>query len=137
MRRQSSSFGFFGIFGRSSDLRQLDSALRAADLHPALVPEGVKLAMVNMMKDANGGSFPPADAYGPVADLASYCINGHEAFERSNGKTRTADARHRLQKAAETGQGWDASLVLLMLHASLVDPALRDEFDLEIEDDDR
>ena len=35
------------MFGRSGDLRQLDAALRAADLHPALVPEGVKLTLVN------------------------------------------------------------------------------------------
>ncbi len=35
--------GFFGIFGRSHELRRLDQAVRAVGLHPVLVPEAVKL----------------------------------------------------------------------------------------------
>ena len=50
MRRRS-SIGFMGIFGRSADLRQLDEALRSVDLHPRLVPEAVKLTVVNLLKD--------------------------------------------------------------------------------------
>ncbi|TIV36544.1 MAG: hypothetical protein E5V96_26260, partial [Mesorhizobium sp.] len=61
MARRRSSLGFLGMFGRSGDLRQLDEALRKADLHPALVPEGVKLTIVNLMND-RWPDEPPADA---------------------------------------------------------------------------
>jgi hypothetical protein len=40
-KRKMSSIGLFGIFGRSEDLRALDAALRAVDLHPKLVPEAI------------------------------------------------------------------------------------------------
>ena len=49
MTRRRSSIGFFGRFGRSKDLRQLDEALRALDVHPATVPEAVKLTVVNLL----------------------------------------------------------------------------------------
>jgi len=39
------------MFGRSHDLRQLDQALRSVDVHPAVVPEAVKLTIVNLLKD--------------------------------------------------------------------------------------
>src|SRR5262250_700735 len=51
MARRGSSFGFMGMFGRSHDLRQLDQALRSVDVHPAVVPEAVKLTTVNLPKD--------------------------------------------------------------------------------------
>ena len=35
--------GLFGIFGRSTELRRLDGALRGSGLHPRAVPEAVKL----------------------------------------------------------------------------------------------
>jgi hypothetical protein len=71
MARRRSSFGFLGRFGRSEDLRRLDAALRAVDLHPALVPEGVKLALVNLLKDQHGDE-PPLKAYAPAAALFAY-----------------------------------------------------------------
>ncbi|TJX33353.1 MAG: hypothetical protein E5W21_29795, partial [Mesorhizobium sp.] len=80
MAQRRSSLGFLGMFGRSGDLRQLDAALRGADLHPALVPEGVKLTIVNLMKD-HWPEEPPPRAYPRVATLFSYCIAGPETFE--------------------------------------------------------
>ena len=50
MARRRSSIGLFGVFGRSGDLRQLDQALRSVDVHPRLVPEAVKLTVVNLLR---------------------------------------------------------------------------------------
>ena len=82
------------MFGRSGDLRQLDDALRQADLHPALVPEGVKLTIVNLMHD-RWPDEPPPQAYPSVARLFGYCIAGPEAFERANGHEHRLDAERR------------------------------------------
>ena len=103
MARRRSSLGFLGMFGRSGDLRQLDAALRGVDLHPALVPEGVKLTIVNLMKD-HWPDEPPPQAYPSVAQLFGYCIAGPEAFERANGRerrgwTRSAGSRQHSRPA--------------------------------------
>src|SRR3954447_23389215 len=90
MAGRRSSLGFLGMFGRSGDLRQLDAALRGADLHPALVPEGVKLTIVNLMKD-HWPEEPPPQAYPRVANLFSYCIAGPETFERVQGPQQRLD----------------------------------------------
>lgn len=107
------------MFGRSGDLRQLDKALRSADLHPALVPEGVKLTLVNLMKD-RWPEEPPPQAYSDVAPLLSYCIAGPDIFERANGLQARLDAERRIEAALETGDSLDAQLVLMTLHAKLI-----------------
>ncbi|MBE0695095.1 MAG: hypothetical protein IH590_18615 [Aquamicrobium sp.] len=133
MARRRSSLGFLGLFGRSGDLRQLDLALRAADLHPALVPEGVKLTIVNLMKDFWPDE-PPADAYPPVARLFAYCVAGPEPFEQANGHASLLDAERRLEKALGDPDGFDAGLVLLALHAKLISAAVVERFGLESEE---
>ena len=60
MARRNSSLGLFGVFGRSDDLRSLDKAFRAFDLHPARVPDAVKLTALNLLKDARGEESDPA-----------------------------------------------------------------------------
>src|SRR5438067_12624486 len=69
MARRMSSFGLFGIFGRSHDLRQFDNALRSVDLHPKLVPEAVKLTAVNLLKDQAIGDEPAPQAYHAAAEI--------------------------------------------------------------------
>ncbi|MFN4272205.1 MAG: hypothetical protein ACK4F5_05290 [Aliihoeflea sp.] len=135
MARRASSFGFMGMFGRSHDLRQLDKALRTADLHPMLVPDGVKLAAVNLMKDVEGGE-PPDHAYPYVADLMAFCALGANGFAGANGIDRLEAVEQRLSSALDAGSGLDAELVLLMLHASLLHPGLIDEYGIAAEADD-
>ncbi len=48
-----SMLGFFGIFGRSHELRRLDQAVHAVDLHPVLVPEAVKLTTLKLLGHAD------------------------------------------------------------------------------------
>jgi hypothetical protein len=124
-----SSLGFLGLFGRSGDLRQLDTALRAADLHPALVPEGVKLALVNLMKD-HWPDEPPASAYPAVAGLLAYCVAGPETFELANSRDRTQDVERRIENALDAPDSLDAAIMLLALHAKLMNADVIDRFDL-------
>ncbi len=133
MARRRSSFGFLNRFGRSGDLRQLDAALRAVDLHPALVPEGAKLAIVNLMKDYYPDE-PPADAYPPVAELVAFCATGARHFESANGSEKLAETERRLESAIADGDSPDARLVLLTLHAKLANPAIVEEYGLSADE---
>jgi hypothetical protein len=117
------------MFGRSGDLRELDTALRGADLHPALVPEGVKLTIVNLMKD-HWPDEPSPDAYRSVAQLFSFCIAGPETFEQANGSERRLDAERRIEAALEAGDSFDAQIVLMTLHAKLISAEVVERYGL-------
>ena len=132
MAKRRSSLGFLGMFGRSGDLRQLDDALRAADLHPALVPEGVKLTIVNLMND-RWPDEPPANAYTAVAQLCGYCVAGPDVFEQANGKERTLEVERRIEVALETGDSFDAQIVLMTLHAKLINQEVVERYGLTAE----
>ncbi len=127
-----SSIGLFGLFGRSGDLKQLDTALRTADLHPALVPEGVKLTIVNLMKD-HWRDEPPASAYPPLASLLAYCVIGPEAFGDVNGADSAMDVERRVEAALDRPDSLDAQVVLLALHAKLLNAAVVDRFGLSVD----
>ena len=132
MPRRGSSFGFMGRFGRSEDLRSLDGALRACDLHPALVPEGVKLALVNLLKDRHGESEPPESAYAPAAALFAYCALGADGFAQANGEAAVEDAMRRIDAALAHGSGLDADIVLLAHHARMIQPDVVARHGIEI-----
>jgi len=129
MVKRGVSIGFLGRFGRSQDMRYLDASLRSAGLHPSLVPEGVKMAAVSLM--AEDGPEPPAGAYPPVGALMALAALGEEEFARNNGEPARRAVLGRLERALEVGKGLDASIVLLMLHAGLLHPALRDDYGIE------
>ena len=135
MTRRNSSLGFLGRFGRSEDLRRLDASLRSFDLHPALVPEGAKLAIVNMMKDAWPGREPPAEAYPPLAHLFSYCLLGPDLFAEANGPALAGEAEARIEEALDAAEGMDADLILLALHARLANPKVVEKFGLSAEEE--
>jgi len=130
MTRQRSSLGFLGRFGRSEDLRMLDGALHAFDLHPALVPDGAKLAIVNLMKDHDPGGNPPGQAYPFVAHLVAYCALGPDLFAEANGTQPAEAAEARIEAALENDDSFDAQLVLLTIHAKLINPKVVERFGL-------
>jgi hypothetical protein len=132
MARRGSSFGFLGRFGRSEDLRSLDAALRAVDLHPSLVPEGVKLALVNLLKDRHGEAEPPAGAYPLAAALFAYCALGSGAYAHANGDAAEQDAARRIDAAMVHGVGLDADIVLLAHHARMIQPEIVARHGIEI-----
>lgn len=135
MTRRNSSLGFLGRFGRSEDLRSLDAALRAVDVHPAMVPDAVKLTIVNLMKDQWPHAEPPASAYPPVAQLFGFCIVGPDEFARSNGPDAAGAAERRLDMALDREESFDAQLVLLALHSKLVSPKLVAQYGLSASTD--
>jgi hypothetical protein len=123
------------MFGRSSDLRQLDAALRGVDLHPVLVPEGVKMTIVNLMKDHGIDEMP--EAYPVVAEMFGYAVMGANAFETVHGLDRLERIEARVEKALEAGEGMDAQLLLLALHARVIQPELVERYGIAVEDDRR
>jgi hypothetical protein len=135
--RRNSSIGFMGIFGRSSDLRQLDQALRAVDLHPKLVPEAVKLTVCALLKDRANSDDPPAAAYRPAAEIVAYCMLGESGFAGANDVALTESVERRIEAALVAGDSLDAQLLLLVMHAKVMQPSVVERFGLESAPDDR
>lgn len=131
MTRQRPSMGFLGRFGRSSDLRQLDDALRALDLHPNLVPEAVKITAVNLLKDHAGGGTPGAQDYAKAAEIVAYCMVGADGFGGANGEAAARRVEARIEAALKFGDSLDAQLILLTLHAGVIQPSVVERFGLE------
>lgn len=134
MARRGSSFGLFGIFGRSSDLQQFDSALRSVDLHPKLVPEAVKLTAVNLLKDHAPGPEPAPQSYRAAAEIVAYCMIGADGFAGANGEHLARQIEGRIEAALVRGDSLDAQLILLTLHAKVIQPSVVAAFGLETED---
>ena len=120
-------FGFFGVLGRSRELQRFDLALRAAGLHPRLVPEAVKLTTLKLL----GKAGPDTDPYVAVAELLCYCILGAQGFTEANNPSLTQAVEARLAAAIEAGDGLDARIVLLTLHAGVIQPSVVERYDLE------
>jgi hypothetical protein len=133
MPRRNSSIGFMGIFGRSSDLRQLDTALRAVDLHPKVVPEAVKLTACALLKDETNSDDPPPEVYRPAAEIIAYCMIGEGPFAGANGEELALAVERRIEAALISGDSLDAQLVLLTLHARVCQPSVVERFALESE----
>lgn len=131
MARRYSSLGLFGIFGRSGDLRQLDQALRSLDLHPKLVPEAVKLTVCALLKEQVGGDDPPPRVYRPAAEIVAYCMIGPEGFAGANDAALALSVERRIEAAMVAGDSLDAQLVLLTLHARVIQPSVVERFALE------
>jgi len=120
-----------GMFGRSHDLKQLDAALRAVDLHPNVVPEAIKLTIVNLLKDHAIGRHPAPQAYPPAAEIVAYCMLGPAALAASNPPDLIDQIEARIERALEDGDSLDAQLVLLTLHARVCQPDVIARYGLE------
>jgi len=122
-------FGFLGRFGRAQALRELDAALRAVDVHPAMVPDAVELAAVRLLQAARAK--PGAAEYAAAAELIGYCMIGADNFAGANDETLAATVEARIEAAIAAGDSLDAKLVLLLLHANVVQPTVIERFGLE------
>lgn len=118
----------FSLFGRSAELTALDDALRAAGVHPILVPEAVKLTVVRLLRRMG-----TADAGGRAvaAELLAFCLLGRSGFVEANGARAADVAERRVEDAIAAGDSLDAKLILLALHAGLVAPDIADRFEIE------
>lgn len=127
-----SSLGFLGRFGRSSDLISMDQEFRRCGLHPAQIPEGVKLAAANLVREHQPS---PSEAdYIRAATLMSFVAVGQDNFGETLGAETRGFAAQRLENAFDRPNSLDAQLVLLMLHAKLIQPAMIEAYGLEIDD---
>lgn len=131
MARRGSSFGFMGVFGRSHDLRQLDTALRSVDVHPAVVPEAVKLTTVNLLKDHASSDDPAPEAYRAAAEIVGYCMVGADIFAGANEAEVVLAVERRIEAALQSGESLDAQLVLLTLHAGVIQPSVVQAYGIE------
>ena len=125
------SLGLFGIFGRSSELREFDRALRSVDLHPKLVPEAVKLTAVKLLKEQAGSRELQPQSYRAAAEIIGYCMIGADAFAAANEPALAAEVERRIDAALKSGTSLDAKLVLLTLHARVIQPSVVASFQLE------
>ena len=125
-------FSLFDLFGRSAAVKALDHALREAGLHPLLVPEAVKLTILQLQKKDDVRRTATRDAaYDEAAQLLAYCMLGHEQFIESNSVAAADRAEDRLEAAIAAGDSFDAKLILLALHSGLIAPEIADRFDVE------
>lgn len=131
MPRRTLSIGFFGLFGRSPELREFDTALRSVDLHPNLVPEAVKLTAVNLLQERAKDRAPEPRAYREAAEIIAYCMTGGDAFAAANDARLTSEVERRIEAALDPGTNLDAKLVLLTLHARVIQPSVVNDFGLE------
>ncbi len=122
-----SMFGFFGMLGRSRELQRFDRTLRGAGLHPRLVPEAVKLTTLKLL----GKTGPNAGPYAAAAELLCYCILGAQGFTEANDPGLTQAVEARLTAAIEAGDGLDARIILLTLHAGVIQPSVVERYALE------
>ncbi len=122
--------GLFGMFGRSQELPSLDQALRDGGLHPRLVPDAVKLTTVKLLTEAAGAN-PGPRLYAAAAELLGYCVLGAQGFADYNGRGLTESVEARLVAALEAGDSLDAQVVLLALHAGVIQPSVVERYGLE------
>jgi hypothetical protein len=120
--------GFFGIFGRSQELQRLDKALLGVGLHPRLVPEAVKLTTLKLLGEFGARRDPASCA--AAAELLGYCVLGAQGFTEHNDPSLTDAVEGRLAAALEAGDNLDARIVLLTLHAGVIQPSVVEHFDL-------
>jgi hypothetical protein len=98
---------------------------------PRVVPEAVKLTVVNLLKDHAIGDEPAPQAYPAAAEILGYCMLGSELFVRANGEDALARAERRIEACLDSGEGLDARIVLLAIHAKVIQPAVVERFGLE------
>lgn len=125
---------FFDMFlGRSTAMRALDDALRGSGLHPLLVPEPVKLTVIELIKKHAGSERQDA-TFSSAATLLAYCMLGHAQFTDSNSLDNAERADQRVEAALDAGDTLDAKLILLTLHAGLISPDMADRIELDDEE---
>ena len=123
----------FGIRGRSKKVHRLDDAMRAVGLAPKRVPDSVKLTVLNLLKDAEGGVMADVDAScARAAPMLAYCVLGSEEFGKANGPDATSAIEVRLHHAIESGESLDARFAMLTLLAKVTQPEVIERFDLRL-----
>ncbi len=124
----------FGIRGRPKEMHRLDDAMRTVGLAPKQVPDSVKLTVLNLLKDAEGGALADVDAScARAAPMLAYCVLGRTEFGKANGPDATSAIEARLHHAIENGESLDARFAMLTLLAQITQPMVIKRFDLRLD----
>jgi len=99
------------------------------------VPEAVKLAAVALLREHAPDGQPALPSYRAAAEIIAYCMIGGDAFAFANDETLAASVGRRIEAALEPGTSLDAKLVLLTLHARVIQPSVVNDFGLESSSD--
>ena len=70
-------------------------------------------------------------AYDAAAEMLAYCMLGPQVFTGDNGADLTEAVEARLEAALEAGDSLDARLVLLALHAGVIQTQVIERYQLE------
>lgn len=127
-------FGIFSMFGRSEDQHLLDQAIRDAGLHPRLVPDAVKIVLQRQVKETGADADERQALRARDCELLAYCALGPGEFTDIHGEEMTQALEQRLEQALEAGNSRDARLVVLFLHAGLVDQDVTDRYALALDE---
>jgi hypothetical protein len=126
--------GIFSMFGRSADQQLLDQTIRDAGLHPRLVPDAVKIVLQRQIKETGSNADERQVLRADLSSLLAYCMLGPDEFTDLHGEARTAAVELRLDHALMAGDNRDARMILLFMHAGLVNGHVTDRYGLALED---
>ncbi len=90
----------------------------------------MKLTTLKLLKEA-GGANPGPRPYAAAAELLGFCVLGAQGFTECNGPSLTEAVETRLATALEAGDSLDARVVLLALHAGVIQPSVVKRYGLE------
>ena len=100
-------------------------------LNPRVVPDSVKLTTIKLLGEADDGL--DATSYTAVAELLGYCVLGAQGLTECNDPSLTEAVELRLAAALEAGDNLDARVVLLTLHASVIQPSVVERYSLGVD----
>ena len=132
-------FGF-GIGERQKRLELLDDGLRAVGVHPSVVDEGIKLAILKLKKQALAAAGAKSGTAGEetllhdCAWLFGYCYLGPKDFEEAHGAELAEAWEARLGAAEHNLASGDAEVALLALTSGFADDEIAARFDVEVEE---
>lgn len=100
-----------------------------------MVPEAVKLTVVNLLKDDAIGDEPAPQSYRSAAELLAYCMIGAEGFAGANDTALALQVEERIERAMAQGDNMDAQLVMVAMVAKVIQPSVVEHFALTRETD--
>tara|TARA_B100000676_G_scaffold302156_1_gene350615 strand:- start:744 stop:1136 length:393 start_codon:yes stop_codon:yes gene_type:complete len=123
----------FGIRGRPKEVHHLNDAIRKVGIQPSLVADSVKISVIKLLREAEGGNFTDiVTSCEKAAPMVVYCMLGREDYEEVNNGEAADEIEKRLSLAINSGDSLDAQLIMLTLFANIAHPAVIEKFDLNI-----
>ncbi len=123
----------FGIRGRPKEVHYLNDAIREIGIQPSLVADSVKISVIKLLREAEGGNFKDIVAScEKAAPMVVYCMLGRDDYEEINNGEAADEIEKRLSLAINSGDSLDAQLIMLTLFANIAHPNVIEKFDLNI-----